>query len=227
MADAYFFMSIKIKDLDEKILEAVEKGFLEKVRLNAPSLMGRIETVMNETVHENARVFIPDDNTAGELGIQGKIGAGQIDEQKRAGAWRALLTASPNTAAVLKLEKRNGDDIARIVFGWDKEKFFEHPNSKVSVYDLKKGSKLDYSWMRSFVEGHVITGYTFSPYSHPRSRTGEGIMVKGGLWKFPPSPFNIEWLTRKAAENVADRLQFLFSRGKASVDVLTSSRRDV
>jgi hypothetical protein len=228
MPDEYFMMSVKMKkNFDELILEAIEKEFIDKIRDNYKSLMGRVETAMNETVHENALVFMPNDRQAGELGIQGKIGARDIDEEKRSGAWRILLTTHPNTAAVIKAEKLQGTDIARITFGWDKEKFYLNPKSMVTVYNLKEGTRLEYSWMKTFVEGKVISGYTFSPYDHPNSRTGEGIMVKGGVWQFPPSPFNLEWLSKKAAEYVRDRLDFLFSRGKASFDVLTQGRRDV
>lgn len=45
------------------------------------------------------------------------------------------------------------------------------------------------SWIEWLEEGKVITGWTFDPgrTASPPSRSGEGLMVKDGLWRFEPT----------------------------------------
>lgn len=231
-SNAYFFMTIKIpKNFEQKVLDAVEKKFFEEIRSNVASLAFRVEGIVNQTVHENRNHFIPSDEEAGELGIQAKIGAGQIDEEKRSGAWRTLLIGSPGSAGYVKWEVSQGGDLAKISVGWDKDKLYNNPKSIVNVYDLKKGKRTIIPWMKWFLEGELISGSHFSPITKGHiqnvSRTGLGIMAKGGLWHFPPSQFDLNWLAKEVSKNVSDRLKFLLSRGKASANILTKPRRDV
>lgn len=232
-ANARFGIHIKMpKDFGNKILDAIEKEFVEKVKSNVPSIAFRVEGIVNQTVYENRHLFIPNDAIAGELGIQSIIGAGKVDEEKRSGAWRTLLIGSPDSAGYVKWEPESGGGkFARIRVGWDKEKFYSHPRSMVNVYDLAKGKRTIIPWMKWFLEGELISGSSYRPISKGRikeiSRTGIGIMVQGGVWSIAPSKYNLDWLAIEASKNIKEKLSSTFSKGKASYDALTKPRRDI
>lgn len=229
-ASSYFLIQVKLpKNFDEKILKAIKDGFIDKVRGNIARVVATVEIAMNHTVEDNKHIFIPTDSQAGELGIQGRIGEGSIDEEKRSGAWRSLFTSAPNSAAVLKWEAGNSiTNLGQISFGWDKEKFYSNPRSMVNVYNLRTGERLTIPWMKWFIEGELISGHHFSPISKGRiakiSRTGRGIMVQGGVWTFPPSSPGIPELTKHAANLVEKRLKQLFGSGKSSLLAITQKR---
>jgi hypothetical protein len=144
------------------------------------------------------------DTQAAELGIGDN---GSIDRVKINNAWRQLLSKPlglssserPTVFSVTKLRSKTGIGTIRITM--DENKLYNAPLSIVETEsEINEPGFSDnvIPWLLWFVKGKSIGAYQFTSDPKRRanigaSRTGKGIMIKGGFWQFPqgenPFPF--------------------------------------
>ena len=168
----------------ERLRERLERVAGARVRNNFGDFRPFIERAINRAVNDNKNDFIPDVNQAGELGVGRNR---SIDREKTDGAWRQLFAGEITSFSVR--QRRGARQLGTIKINIDERRFFEAPLSIVETADG------ELPWMRWFIRGASIEGYEFDqgPPVPRASRTGRGVMVEGGLWRFrAPNPRAIE-----------------------------------
>lgn len=168
------------KELAEAAAEKIRDAVIERARDNFKKSKSTIEDVVDNVIREKNYLFQPTDQEAYELGIGAN---GTIDENKRSNAWEVLLVSSRR--GVTRVTTRRGEGktgIGNIQIHINYLALFEQP--ECHVYD----EDLDIPWMQWLIEGGEVLEHQFfgSRLTGSASRTGGGIMIKGGLWRFPP-----------------------------------------
>ena len=207
------------RDFDKKFA-TLSKDIVSGLQQKFRSLRSEISDAIDEAVESHNDLLIPTEKEAVELGV-GE--GGSVDRDKTNNAWQQLLSnprglsgsSRPTQFSVTKLRSRTGIGSIRITI--DEDKFYGAPLSTIETEsEIEEGGFASnvIPWMMWFVRGKTIGGVRFS--SDPRnveiSRTGKGIMIKGGLWSFAPgvNPFPliqqaIEQLAVEAVERFIER----------------------
>lgn len=191
----------------EALKDAVLKLVYKKFRDNFGDFRPIVEDAINEEVARSASRFIPTQNEAGELGVgEGGI----VSVEKTEVAWTTLLANASQgvtTFSVKKIGSTGTFKIGKITVNIDKEKFF---NNSFTVIDTESDELPRIPWMQWFVEGAKISTHEFVKIA-PRfarghvSRTGKGLMIKGGLWSFTPR-------SKASIEKLLDRIRLTINR---------------
>ncbi|MHA2063197.1 MAG: hypothetical protein ACXABY_02330 [Candidatus Thorarchaeota archaeon] len=154
----------------------------------APTSRPIIRESINDAFEETKTSFIPSSSEAGQLGI-GE--GGSVDEDRRLHAWRALLIPGrgqrgPVTSfRTARISQERDGVVFQIEVDIDEGAFFTAEASRVPTPDSDVLSEIP--WMDWFINGQTIQGHRFNrDTSSEVSRTGRGIMIKGGLWTFTP-----------------------------------------
>jgi len=173
-------------DLKTKIKKWGLEVIGKRLRVNFDKFKPIIENAINNVVVANANDFTPNTNDAAELGV--------VDYDASIG-WAGLLTSSNNgvtTFEVIGVGGKNSTLIGRIKVNINTGAFYVAPTSIQFTPDSDKIDKIP--WMEWFLEGKTIDKYSFSDETPipVASRTGGGVMIKGGLWNFTPrNPYAI------------------------------------
>lgn len=172
------------RDLAEAAKEKILETVLERARKNFGVIKPKVADVVDDVITDRKYLFQPTDREAFELGIGA---GGSVDESKRSGAWESLLVSSGR--GVTKITSRKGEGktgIGNIQVHINYLRFYEQP--ECHVYD----EDLDLPWMLWMIEGGEVLDHSFFSTTRSRvSRTGGGIMIKGGLWNFRPQSYLI------------------------------------
>ena len=173
--------------LSKKLRGALIDLFGKRARNNFADFRPVVEEAIDEAVINSRQDFIPSDDVAAELGVGD---GGSIDSQKTHGAWRQLLVGSSANAVTFSVRKGRGSrkNIGDISISINEDAFYDATDANVDTPDSRLIDTIP--WMRWFIRGApTIQDFSFSDNISPGSvsRTGQGIMVKGGLWKFPPA----------------------------------------
>ena len=174
--------------LGGQVIKDIQKGF--------KTLRDEVGKDINEAVEQHNDILIPSINDAIELGV-GE--GGSVDSTKTQNAWRQLLVnppglagdARPTVFSVRKLKSKTGIGTIRVTI--DENKLYRAPLSIVETESEINEPDFPNSvipWLMWFIKGKGISGSKFT--SNPKrganlevSRTGRGIMIRGGFWDFP------------------------------------------
>lgn len=193
------------KELAEAAKEKIAELVVERARKNFKNIKPQVADVVDEEIEKMSSDFIPNDDQIYELGV-GELdessGQGRILREKTDKAWEVLRIGSGR--GITKITTRKGEGktgIGNIQVHIDYEKFFTQDECIVSTPDSDKINQIP--WMRWFIEGAEVSGYQFiETNKSKRSRTGGGIMVVKGLWRFAPQSHIINELQIRIANGV-------------------------
>lgn len=179
MAKAKFQVSIKqggIKGFFDRVSRLVGR----RMRNNFGDLRPLVRETIDDEVEKNRNKFIPTRAEVAELGV-GEEGSPspRVDS-----AWEALQAGKNNGVTVFSVRKKGterGSIIGEINIEINEEVFYSLPESNIATESKELPT---IPWMRWLIEGETIGGYDFVPFRAKISRTGLGIMIKGGLWQF-------------------------------------------
>lgn len=184
------------ESLGKKLKDTLLDLFGKKVRDNFADLRPFIEEAISDGVINSSEEFQATDNEAHELGIGDGIG---IDRSKSQEAWRQLLPSSKSHYISFTIKKTSVDRFGKlgtITISVDKDAFLDDDLCKI---ETEKGRILP--WMDWLINGApLITTHAYlpKPFTNGISRSGRGIMIKGGIWSFAPSkPFAFEILAKQ------------------------------
>jgi hypothetical protein len=163
----------------EKITELV----VEKARENFKAAKSDIAKVVDDEIENHKYNFMPNNEEAYELGIGSD---GQVDEGRIEEAWRTLQIGSGRGVTTLTTRKGEGKTgLGNIQVNIDYLEFYNQPECRIDTPDSDKIDEIP--WMQWFIEGQVISDWHFFGTKNSKtSRTGGGIMIQGGFWKFRP-----------------------------------------
>jgi len=204
MADIAFKFEARVGAL-EQLANVINDLLRRKARNNFGDIRPFVEDGIERAVEASKDQFIPNENEVAELGIG--VG-GAPDENRINGAYRQLNPDDPSSTTKFSVQKTNRrGSVGRVKITIDNDVFYSAELSKVSTPDSDKIDEIP--WMRWLIEGAPINPeYAFKSLMGIRtSRTGRGIMVRGGVWDFPParsSAFAIlrENIEREVKKNV-------------------------
>ena len=183
----------------------------KKLHQNAEKLRPFIRNIINDTIEHNKFLFIPTDRQAAELGVGN---AGAIDDSKISGAWRLLQIEQGGLNFKYDTASSISNSIGTIRVSLNREGLFSADISNIDTPDSANnpGGISQIPWMKWFIEGKQISGVRFSNKTPilETSRTGEGIMIRGGMWDFPDNEQNVDKLIEKIRNNLTRSLR---SRG--------------
>lgn len=164
-----------------------------KVAGGLNSIRPALRKVVDDAIRKRAGDFIPTDAQAAELGV-GNF-AGGLDRQRLVTAWTHLLLDGPDNerkVTVLSIVTRRGKkaSVSRIKVRILEEGFLALPINNLPIESVELPT---IPWMDWFLNGAVIGGVRFTSKAPipATSRTGGGIMIKGGLWSFPPQGLGV------------------------------------
>jgi len=173
---------------------AIERGFTtikrllnSRLRKSVGAANPIIVKAINEGIERSKNRFIPSKADAGELGIGA---GGSVDDGKRTNAWRQLLipegTGDVTKFTVTRISEERAGVVTEIQITINEDAFFNKEISKISTPDSDEVDEI--RWMDWFINGQTIGGHRFSGRARNRevSRTGRGIMIRGGVWVFSP-----------------------------------------
>lgn len=177
---------------DESSFKALRKGVEAEgkrvLRNNFGDLRPFIEQAINDGVEASKDEFIPKAREIAELGI----GAGGSEDVERTqGAYKKLRTDQGSSYTKFSVRKQrptaSNDIIGGIVVDTNREEFL---NSSLAVVSTAESREIEeIPWMRWLIFGAPTNSeFRFVGSSRAKnSRTGGGIMVRGGVWIFPPA----------------------------------------
>lgn len=172
--------------LFDQIKNALRETFSRRARSNFGDFRPFTEEAINDAVGEVRDNFIPTTSEAAELGI-GKGGA--IDSSRTDGAWRQLLVGGPNSVMTFSVTRsRRTNEIGNVRIAYSEEEFLAAPLSNIPTPDSLRIRNIP--WMDWLINGAPTNSdFLFSEDFPPQSnsRTGLGVMVRGGVWMFPPA----------------------------------------
>ncbi|TFH25904.1 hypothetical protein E4G67_00160 [Candidatus Bathyarchaeota archaeon] len=172
------------------ISDAVKKKTRRRLTNNISEIRQITADAINRAVEKNKNLFIPTDDEAAQLGI-GE--GGSIDTDRTTGAWRELLTTGQAVKfLVQKTGRSKTGAFANLQIEIGEELFYNLDLSNMPIQeskDLDTELRNNIPWMRWLIEGAPTnTEYRFTTKNKGVvSRTGGGIMIKGGIWEFPPA----------------------------------------
>lgn len=184
-------LTIKVTNsLEGQLREELNKKIGKVAREAVVALHPSVNRAVDEAIERQKSDFIPTDSEAHELGI-GEDGS--IDRTKTEGAYKGMLTGANNGVTETSTRATPGTGLGRI--GTIKAQvhmsvLFKTELAKVLLTNTKEGQSPDeVSWMEWLLDGATISGHRFNPAIEKGniSRTGAGIMDKGGLWQFSPA----------------------------------------
>lgn len=177
----------------EQIVNALLADVSQELTKNAERLKPVVDEAVNKSIEENMDEFVPTDEEAAELGVG--VG-GRIDISRTEHAWEALLVNSPQTVTSVTIEgvtgRRADNQFASIRVFIDEDVFYRRGLSNISIEASRDPSAprlRRIPWMRWLINGAPVdnSSYGFSSSGPGASRTGGGVMVKGGVWSFSPA----------------------------------------
>lgn len=169
-----------LKELEQIILDSFEK----QARGNFGDFRPIVEEAINKAVVNTKEEFIPDDDEAAELGV-GE--GGLIDRSRTEGAWKQLLTRGPNSVMSFSVRRARGKGlIGNITVSYTEEALLEAPLSNVLTPDSFEIRSIP--WLKWLIRGAPTnSSFEFTEETTGSfSRTGGGVMIKGGIWRFSP-----------------------------------------
>lgn len=181
MTNAAFQISVGDSDI-KRLFNKLASLAGRKLRDNFTALKPLIKETMDEEVEKDKRRFTPTQADVAELGI----GDGGSESEKASNGWKGLLSSSPAiTISTTKVARERSAIIGQIKITIDEDKFFALPDSIIATPKAKIKS---IPWMEWLIDGAEVDGFSFTNRvpegSRAVSRTGKGIMVKGGFWNF-------------------------------------------
>jgi hypothetical protein len=172
---------IETSGLARSILRRAKELFTE------PAAIAKIKEAAEEAVNKGVEAskdsFTPTYQEAIELGI-GE--GGSVDFDRINGAYRVLRTDSQHKATTVEIIKSGGfRSLYTIKVNIDEAAALAAPESNIPTPDSDKISNIP--WMDWLINGSPTLQYRFfdKPFI-PTSRTGGGVMVKGGVWSQEP-----------------------------------------
>ena len=164
--------------------------FGAKARNSAADFRPIVESAIIQGVSDNKSEFIPSTLEAYELGIGD---GGNVDTSRTHGAWEQLLPQNPLKITTFSIVKNTTKlnflkrlKIFNLSVNVDEEKLYEAELSRIPTPDSNVIDEIE--WMRWMIQGSPVVGKRFLRTNKAvTSRTGGGIMVKGGLWEFEPT----------------------------------------
>jgi hypothetical protein len=178
-------LNLKTTSKLEEIANALNAKTRRKLRDNIPKMKQIVANAINKAVEKNRHQFIPTDDEAYELGVGSN---GEIDTDKTNGAWLELLTAGKATQ--FSIQSTGGGargrqfGVLQIVISEEVLFSIEESNQPIEPSEDDDAEQIiNIPWMRWLIEGAPAnSGYRFSTSNRGiASRTGGGIMVKGGM----------------------------------------------
>jgi len=176
-----------------------------KFKNNFANLQPYVEDSVDRTITRNKERFIPTDDEAAQLGI-GMGGA--IRRDKTQAAWKLLSPKHPTTVMTIKVVAGIGGN-GTVSIKLNTDRWFDAPECNIEVSNT---IFTNIPWMEWFIDGQTVVGARFSAHQPiPKtSRTGAGIMIRGGLWVFLPKVMR---LLDTMDEVRADAVRAIKSRG--------------
>ncbi|TFH22960.1 hypothetical protein E4G67_03735 [Candidatus Bathyarchaeota archaeon] len=199
--------------LFKQLKEALKSVFNRSARKNFGDFRPFIQEAVNDAVTEQRFSFIPTNEEAAELGVG--VG-GHIDVNRTQGAWRQLLIGDPNSIVEFSVTRsRRTNEIGNIRIKYDESEFFSSSLSNIDTPDSFRIRSIP--WMDWLINGAPTeSAFQFTSEVTPGSdsRTGRGIMIRGGIWQFPPArraPFTtlnskIETNIRRTVERLSGEI---------------------
>lgn len=174
------------RNIRQQISDAVLSLFRSQARDKFDDFRPLVENAINKGVTQTRAQFIPDDDEAAQLGVgQG----GSIDTTRTLGAWTQLLTSGPNTVMRFSVRRSTSKNlIGNVIITYDENDLLNAPLSKVPTPDSLAINEIP--WLRWLIRGAPTnSAFEFESTVAPgaNSRTGGGIMVAGGIWRFSPA----------------------------------------
>lgn len=181
---------IEEKGLARAILRRTKELFSE------PAALGRItdavENSVNKAVEASKDSFIPTFQEAIELGI-GE--GGSVDFDRVNNTYKILRTDSPYKFTTVEITKARGfSSLYTVKININEVGPLSVQESIIPTPDSNKIDQIP--WLDWLINGSPTLSYRFfdKPFI-PTSRTGGGIMVKGGVWSQEPRrPFAFDAL---------------------------------
>jgi hypothetical protein len=186
--------------LAKRAADAILDSVVSKARKEFTASKEAIRQSVDDAISNVQDGFKPTNEEAAELGI-GE--GGSIDFNRVDNAWRGLLSDSGTGAITVTFRTGRGKTgLGNIAIFIDFEKFYQYELCKLVV--TTEGTDWDLEWMRWYIEGKAISDVSFFPTTSSRgaSRTGRGIMIRGGLWQFRPHSEVVNELSVSLSEHV-------------------------
>jgi hypothetical protein len=167
------------KELNQKIGRAAREAIV--------GLHPAINKIVDKSIEEQKDNFIPSDDEAHELGI-GEDGS--LDQERIDGAYRGMLTTANNGVTVTSTTPSAGtglDKVGNIKADVNVDLLFK---TELANIDTESEVLPTIPWMQWLLDGApTIEGFHFNPKIKEGdiSRTGAGVMNKGGIWQFKPA----------------------------------------
>ena len=193
-------------NLLEQTRRRLEQALNRRTRGNLSDLRSVVAKAIDRGVADSKELFIPSLDQAGELGVGAKR---RVDRERTEGAWKQLNSAGGITTFSVRARRGRGR-LANITVTINEEEFYKAPLSNVQT------SNGEIPWMRWFIKGETIQGFEFSD-NRPvpqGSRTGRGVMVEGGFWRFRPVNSNAFSVL---GQNIQRRIENSIRRNAGSV----------
>ena len=172
--------------LFNQLKTALRSVFNRSARKNFGDFRPFIQKAVNEAVTEQRFSFIPTNDEAAELGVGA---GGRIDRGKTHGAWRQLLIGDPSSIVEFSVTRsRRTNEIGNIRIKYNEDEFFSSSLSNVDTPDSFRIRSIP--WMDWLINGAPTNSafeFTSEVPQGADSRTGRGIMIRGGIWQFPPA----------------------------------------
>lgn len=200
---------VERRTLFNQLRDTLRSLFNRSARNNFGDFRPFTEEAINEAVEQVKDQFIPTDEEAAELGV-GE--GGNIDRERTQGAWRQLLVGGPNSVMNFSVRRsRRTNEIGNIRITYDEDAFLAAPLSNVPTPDSFRIRSIP--WMDWLINGAPTNSnfqFTDDFPSAADSRTGQGIMIRGGVWRFAPArPLAFIELNRTIERRVIDAVERL------------------
>ena len=185
---------LKIKfEPDKEALDELRREIVEELKRNVRNNFGDIrpfvEDTINVAIERTREEFVPSPSEVGQLGV----GAGGSEDTSRTqGAYKQMRTDDPNSVTSFSIRKQRpnaqGDLVGIITVNINEEALLESELARVPTPDSEAINEIP--WLRWLIYGAPTNPdfrFVRRPTQRAVSRTGEGIMVQGGFWAFPPA----------------------------------------
>lgn len=165
----------------------VEQDLKRRLRNNFADIRPFVADAINASVEATKDEFIPNQQETSELGVGSD---GQPDTSRTEGAYKQMRTDNAERVTTFSVRKQRANAlnnlIGTVTVTVDEKKLLRSELARVPTPDSEFIDEIP--WLSWLIFGAPInTEYQFISRRPRASRTGGGVMVKGGIWTFPPA----------------------------------------
>jgi hypothetical protein len=173
----------------EELRREIEQDLKRNVRNNFGDLRPFIKDAVNAAVEGTRGEFIPSPSEVAQLGVGA---GGQEDKSRTEGAYKQLRTDDPNSVTSISVRKQRpnarGDLVGTITVSVDTRRLLVSDLARVPTPDSEAIDEIPWlDWLINGAPTNSDFRFVRKIGRNSVSRTGDGIMVEGGFWRFPPA----------------------------------------